>query len=97
MTELRGIRNPLLCDPSLAAPPKQGVKVMTRVQEARGYQHAYFKLRELAAMKAHTMTNEGWDFVSRAMEYCGNRYNHILLGGTEFAPPAWRAKPREDA
>lgn len=65
---------------------------LAKAQEARGYQQAFFLCRELAQMKAHLMTPEGWEILVRIQTYCGWRYNDILLSGTDFAPKPWRER-----
>lgn len=63
---------------------------LAKAIEARGYQCAYFLLRDLAALKAHQISMDGWQVLMRAKDYCGDRYNELTLGGTEFAPKGRR-------
>ena len=65
---------------------------LSRAQEARGYQSAYFLLRDLSAMKAYQISLEGWQLLMRVKDYCGWRYNEIVFRGTEFAPKPWRSR-----
>lgn len=65
---------------------------LAKAIESRGYQSAYFLLRDLAATKAHLLSMEGWQLLMRVKDYCGWRYNTITLGGGEFGPGAWRSR-----
>jgi hypothetical protein len=65
---------------------------LAKAIEARGYQCAYFVVRDLAATKAHLLSMEGWQKLMRVRDYLGWRYNTITLGGSEFDPGAWRSR-----
>jgi hypothetical protein len=65
---------------------------LAKAIEARGYQCAYFLVRDLAATKAHMLSMEGWQLLMRVKDYLGWRYNTLTLGGSEFDPGAWRSR-----
>jgi hypothetical protein len=68
-------------------------KPLNKLQIARGYQQAFFLLRDLAATKAHLLSKDGWERLVRATEYVGIRYNEVVLAGTEFEPKPWKSRP----
>lgn len=70
--------------------PRPDFQPLTKHQIARGYQDAYFMLRDLCALKAHQITREGWEKLVRISGYVGERYNEVVLAGTGFPPQSAR-------
>ena len=72
------------------APDQRYYRPLPRQEIARGYQNAFFMLRDLSRTQAHLMTQEGCQIVLDACSYVGWRFNKITLANSDFNPGPWR-------